>query len=164
MITTTTVSRQILEMYSCLLLFFKKNVIYTMQNLPRFDFSTVHWDSNNQKYNSSIKRFESTSDLPLCFRYVDVFTISYRCQNVVTIPYRSRYVEDTQGPIRSRKSRDNAMNKRKRTQRETIAHKCMEEMKNVHVFIFIFLQQEFNQIQYINMSKNATLTIIQYAR
>jgi len=50
------------------------------------------------------------------------------------------YVEDTQGAIRSRKSKDNEMNKRKRTKGQTIAHRCMEEMKNVHVFIFIFLQ------------------------
>ena len=48
------------------------------------------------------------------------------------------YIEVTQGAIRIRKSKDNEMNKRKRTKGQTIAHRCMEEMKNVHVFIFIF--------------------------
>ena len=50
------------------------------------------------------------------------------------------YVEDTQGAIRSRKSKDNEIYKKKSTKGQTIAHRCMEEMKNVHVVIFIFLQ------------------------
>ena len=50
------------------------------------------------------------------------------------------YVEDTQCAIRRRKVKGPCNEQKKKDKAQTIAHKCMEEMKNVHVFTFLFLQ------------------------